>query len=221
MTTGTNDSKIKSNVFEKLKSLSSTYNLDSFDLDDLADQIMENQDQIKVLDEKGNNDEEFLSIASSFAKNDRYVLSFNVHRRAGYSLIGNRKDRYIYQFEKSVYLSTGGYGRLFVDMGYGLINTARNSSLTIEAFDWLVDVMKSSVVELPHLLLNRCGYTIFDDKDVLSATDESEVYAWLQDNVRARDIIEILEHYGILKAVIGQYDRILETFEIDFSDLFE
>lgn len=216
-----NASKLKADVFEKLKSLSNTYELDNFDLDNLADQIVENQDQIKVLDEKDDNDEEFLSIASSFAKNDQYVLKFNAHRQAGYSLIGNRKDRYIYQFEKSVYLSTGGYGRLFVDIGHGLINTARNSSLTIEAFDLLADTMKSSVVELPRLLLNRCGYIIFDDKDVLSATDESDVYAWLQDNVRARDIIDILEDYGILKAVIGKYDRTLETFEIDFSDLFE
>ena len=63
-----NASKLKADVFEKLKSLSNTYELDNFDLDNLADQIVENQDQIKVLDEKDDNDEEFLSIASSFAK---------------------------------------------------------------------------------------------------------------------------------------------------------
>lgn len=213
-----NVSVVKPKVLKKLQELD--YDIDRYDLEDLAEQIAEVQDRVEVFDEiEDGDDDGFFAMVDSFAKDSTYV----VHARDGgcsYSLIGDQKDDHVYSFEIGKYLYTGGHGYTFVILDGDLVDVDDDSFTTSDAFELLASRVHCNVLDLPQRLVDR-GYDDFNDEALLSATDESEVYAWLEDNVSVYDIVNILEEEELIEVVVGEYDKTLETFEIDFSDCFE
>ena len=213
-----NVSVVKPKVLEKLQELE--YDIDRYDLEDLAEQIAEVQDRVEVFDEiEDGDDDGFFSMVDSFAKDSTYV----VHARDGgcsYSLTGDQKDEHVYSFEIGKYLNTGGRGYTFISFDGDIVEIDDDSFTASDAFDLLASRAHYNVLELPQHLVDQ-GYNDFNDEALLSATDESEVYAWIEDNVSVYDIVNILEEEELIETVVGEYNETLETFEVDFSDCFE
>ena len=213
-----NVSVVKPKVLEKLQELE--YDIDRYDLEDLAEQIAEVQDRVEVFDEiEDSDDDGFFSMVDSFAKDSTYV----VHARDGgcsYSLTGDQKDEHVYSFEIGKYLNTGGHGYTFISFDGDIVEIDDDSFTASDAFDLLASRAHYNVLELPQHLVDQ-GYNDFNDEALLSATDESEVYAWIEDNVSVYDIVNILEEEELIETVVGEYNETLETFEVDFSDCFE
>lgn len=222
-----NVSVVKPKVLKKLQELD--YDIDRYDLEDLAEQIAEVQDRVEVFDEIEDGDEHdemFFSMVDDFAKSSEYVVHFSDDGSCNYSLTGDRKDGHVYSFETGMYLYTGGYGETFIYIDGVLYDLSGSfphfaDEFTIEeAFDYLSDQTNCSVLDLPKQLVSQ-GYTDFNDETLLSATEDSEVYAWLEDNVSVYDIMDILEEEKLIESVVGEYNKTFETFEVDFSGCFE
>lgn len=218
---------VKPKVLKKLQELD--YDIDRYDLEELAEQIAEVQDRVEVFDDIEDGDEHdqmFFSMVDDFAKSSEYVVHFSDDGSCNYSLTGDRKDGHVYSFWTGMYLYTGGYGETFIRVDGVLYDLSGSfphfaDEFTVEeAFDYLSDQTNCSVLDLPRQLVNQ-GYTDFNDETLLSATEDSEVYAWLEDNVSVYDIMDILEEEKLIESVVGEYDRTFETFEVDFSDCFE
>lgn len=218
---------VKPKVLKKLQELD--YDIDRYDLEALAEQIAEVQDRVEVFDEIEDGDEHdemFFSMVDDFAKSSEYVVHFSDDGSCNYSLTGDRKDGHVYSFETRMYLYTGGYGETFIRIDGVLYDLSGSfphfaDEFTIEeAFDYLSDQTNCSVLDLPGRLVTQ-GYTDFNDETLLSATEDSEVYAWLEDNVSVYDIMDILEEEKLIESVVGEYNKTFETFEVDFSDCFE
>lgn len=209
---------VKPKVLKKLQELD--YDIDRYDLEDLAEQIAEVQNRVEVFDEiEDGDDDGFFSMVDSFAKDSTYV----VHAYDGgcsYSLTGDQKDDHVYSFEIGKYLNTGGHGYTFISFDGDIVEIDDDSFTASDALDLLASRAHCSVLELPQRLVDK-GYTDFDDTTLLSATDESEVYAWIEDNASVYEIVDILEEEELIETVVGEYNETLETFEVDFSDCFE
>lgn len=223
----TNVPVVKPKVLKKLQELD--YDIDRYDLEDLAEQIAEVQDRVEVFDEIEDGDEHdemFFSMVDDFAKSSEYVVHFSDDGSCNYSLTGDRKDGHVYSFETGMYLYTGGYGETFIHIDSVLYDLSGSfphfaDEFTVEeAFDYLSDQTNCSVLDLPGRLVTQ-GYTDFNDETLLSAAEDSEVYAWLEDNVSVYDIMDILEEEKLIEPVVGEYNKTFETFEVDFSDCFE
>lgn len=212
-----NASVVKPKVLAKLEEVLDDHD---FDLEDLAEQISECEGRVEVFNEiEDGDDSGFFSIVDGFAKSSTYVVHA-YDGGCGHSLTGDRKDGHVYSFELGTYLATGGYGYTFIILDGELIELDSDSFSISDAFDLLASAAHCSVLELPQLLVEK-GYKDFDDEELLSADDESQVYAWIEDNIYAGDIIDIIEKEELIETVVGEYDETLHTFEIDFSDCFE
>ena len=213
---------VKPKVLAKLEKALGDHDTDDydFDLEDLAEQISECEGRVEVFDEiEDGDDSGFFSIVDDFAKSSTYVVHA-YDGGCGHSLTGDRKDGHVYSFEIGTYLITGGYGYTFIILDGELIELDSDSFSISDAFDLLASAAHCSVLELPQLLVEK-GYKDFDDEELLSANDESQVYAWVEDNASASDIINIAEEEELIESVVGEYDRTDGKFEIDFSDCFE
>lgn len=209
-------------VLAKLEEVLDDYDTDDygFDLEDLAEQIAECRDRVEVFNEiEDGDDDGFFSMVDDFAKSSTYVVHA-YDGGCGHSLTGDRKDGHVYSFEIGSYLSTGGYGYTFVILDGDLIELDSDSFSISDAFDLLASAAHCSVLELPQLLVEK-GYKDFDDEELLSASDESQVYDWIENNISASEIIDIAEEEELIESVVGEYDRTDDEFEIDFSDCFE
>lgn len=222
---------VKPKVLAKLEEALAGYDLDEykFDLEELAEQIAEAQNRVEVFNEEVDGDEAdelFFSFVNSFAKSSEYAVHFSDDGSCSYSLTGDRKDEYAYRFEIGKYLYTGGYGETFIHVDGDLYDISGSfphfaDSFSIsDAFDYLASASHCNVLELPQRLVDK-GYTDFDDKELLSANDESQVYDWVENNISASEIISIAEEEELIESVVGEYDRTDDEFEIDFSDCFE
>ena len=218
----TNVEIVKPKVLAKLEEVLDDYDIDDyeFDLEDLAEQIAEAQNRVEVFDEiEDGDDDGFFSMVDSFAKDATYV----VHARDGgcsYSLTGDQKDDHVYSFEIGKYLNTGGHGYTFISLDGDIVDIDDDSFTVSDAFDLLASRVHCSVLELPQRLVDQ-GHNDYNDETLLSATDESEIYSWLEDNISSYDIVNIIEEEELIEVVVGEYDKTLETFEIDFSECFE
>lgn len=213
---------VKPKVLAKLEEVLSDYDTDDydFDLEDLAEQIAEFEDRVEVFDEiEDGDDDGFFSMVDDFAKSSTYVVHA-YDGGCGHSLTGDRKDGHVYSFEIGSYLITGGYGYTFIILDGELIELDSDSFSISDAFDLLASAAHCSVLELPQYLVDK-GYTDFDDEELLSADDESQVYDWIENNISASKIINIAEEEELIESVVGEYDRTDDKFEIDFSDCFE
>ena len=213
---------VKPKVLAKLEKALSDHDADDydFDLEDLAEQISECEGRVEVFDEiEDGDDSGFFSIVDDFAKSSTYVVHA-YDGGCGHSLTGDRKDGHVYSFELGTYLMTGGYGYTFIILDGELIELDSDSFSISDAFDLLASAAHCSVLELPQRLVDK-GYKDFDNEELLSADDESQVYSWLEDNVYAGDIIHIIEGEELIEVIVGEYDRTDNKFEIDFSDCFE
>ena len=209
-------------VLAKLEEVLDDYDTDDydFDLEDLAEQIAECRDRVEVFNEiEDGDDDGFFSMVDDFAKSSTYVVHA-YDGGCGHSLTGDRKDRHVYSFEIGSYLITGGYGYTFVILDGDLIELDSDSFSISDAFDLLASAAHCSVLELPQYLVEK-GYKDFDDEELLSASDESQVYDWVENNISASEIISIAEEEELIESVVGEYDRTDDKFEIDFSDCFE
>lgn len=222
---------VKPKVLAKLEEALSSYDLDEykFNLEELAEQIAEAQNRVEVFNEEVDGDEAdelFFSFVNSFAKSSEYAVHFSDDGSCSYSLTGDRKDEYAYRFEIGKYLYTGGYGETFIyvdgdlyDISGSFPHFADSFSIS-DAFDYLASASHCNVLELPQRLANK-GYKDFDDEELLSADDESQVYDCVENNISASEIISIAEEEELIESVVGEYDRTDDEFEIDFSDCFE
>lgn len=207
----------KPKVLSKLEEVLSEHD---FDLEDLAEQIAGYEDRVEVFDEiEDGDDDGFFSTVDDFAKSSTYVVHA-YDGGCGHSLTGDRKDGHVYSFELGTYLITGGYGYTFIILDGELIELDSDSFSISDAFDLLASAAHCSVLELPQLLVEK-GYKDFDNEELLSADDESQVYDWVENNVYAGDIIHIIEEEELIEVIVGEYDRTDDKFEIDFSDCFE
>lgn len=222
---------VKPKVLERLEEVLDNYDIEDYDLDieTLAEEIAEWRDRVETFNEELDGDEAdelFFSLVDEFAKSSEYVVHFSDDGGCSYSLTGDQKDEHVYSFEIGKYLNTGGYGETFVCVGGDLYDLSGSfphfaETFSVEdAFDLLASRAHCSVLELPHRLVDQ-GYKDFDDETLLSASDESEIYAWLEDNSSAYDIVDILEENDLIEKVVGEYDKTLHSFEVDFSDCFE
>lgn len=207
-------------VLAKLEEVLDDYDNYDFDLEDLAEQIAGCRDRVEVFNEiEDGDDDGFFSMVDDFAKSSTYVVHA-YDGGCGHSLAGDRKDGHVYSFEIGSYLITGGYGYTFVILDGDLIELDSDSFSISDAFDLLSSAAHCSVLELPRYLVEK-GYKDFDDEELLSASDESQVYDWIENNISASEIISIAEEEELIESVVGEYDRTDDKFEIDFSDCFE
>lgn len=210
-------------VLAKLEEVLDDYDDYNFDLEDLSEQIAECRDRVEAFDEiEDGDDDGFFSMCDDFAKSSTYVVHA-YDGGCGHSLTGDRKDGHVYSFEIGSYLITGGYGYTFLIQDGDLVDSDSGDSFSIsDAFDYLSAAFGCSVLELPQQLVKK-GYEDFDDEELLSADDESQVYDWLENNacISVAEIFGIAEEEELIESVVGEYDRTDDTFEIDFSDCFE
>lgn len=213
----------KPKVLAKLEEVLSDYDTDGreFDLEELAEQIAECRSRVEVFDEiDDGDDDEFFSMCDEFAKDSTYVVR-TYDGGCSYDLIGNKKDEHVYSFEFGKYLNTVSHGYTFVIIDGGEpLDIDGDSFKSSDAFDLLASATHCSVLELPHRLVSN-GYKDFDKENLLSASDESEIYDWLDSKIYAGDIVDILEKEELIEVIAGEYSKTLEKFEIDFSDCFE
>lgn len=213
---------VKPKVLEKIENVLYDHDLEDreFDLEELAEQIAECHRRVEVFDEiDDGDDDEFFSMCDEFAKDSTYIVRA-YDGGCSYDLIGEQKDEHVYSFEFGKSLNTGLRGYTFVRLNGEILDIDGDSFVASDAFNLLAAAAHCSVLELSQRLVDK-GYKDFDDETLLSASDESEIYAWLDSEIYAGDIIDILEEEELVEVIVGEYSKILETFEIDFSDCFE
>lgn len=217
--------KIKSKVIEKLKNSSIDFEQYFIDLEEVSSQIALGNGIIEVITDLAEKDDEvlvdqFYRIIDQFKSQEAYTFRSD-DLCAVYTLHGERKDGHVYSFDIEQYVYCEG-GSLFINLGDGIVYAPEESDRyqNSRLVECLATCLNCKVVDLPELLQSE---RLIEDLDFTNCTasDESEVYEWFEDNVSNRDLLEMIDSTDTLEDLTGGRDEIILEFEIDFSDCFE
>lgn len=219
------NNKIKSKVLEKLKNSSIDLEQYFIDLEEVSSQIAIGNGIIEVIADLAEKDDEvlvdqFYRIIDQFKSHEAYTFRSD-DLCAVYTLHGERKDGHVYSFDIEQYVYCEG-GSLFINLGDGIVYAPEESDhyQNSRLVDCLATCLNCKVVDLPELLQSE---KLSEDLDFTNCTasDESEVYGWFEDNISNRDLLEMIDSTDALEDLTGGRDEIILEFEIDFSDCFE
>lgn len=217
--------KTASKVLEKLKNSSIDFERYFIDLEEVSSQIALGNGVIEVIVDLAEKDDEvlvdqFYRIIDQFKSHEAYTFRSD-DLCAVYTLNGERKDGHVYSFDIEQYVYCEG-GSLFINLGDGIVYVPEESDhyQNSRLVDCLATCLNCKVVDLPEILQSE---RLSEDLDFTNCTasDESEVYAWFEDNVSNKDLLEMIDGTDALEDLTGSRDEIILEFEIDFSDCFE
>lgn len=217
--------KTASKVLEKLKNSSIDFERYFIDLEEVSSQIALGNGVIEVIVDLAEKDDEvlvdqFYRIIDQFKSHEAYTFRSD-DLCAVYTLNGERKDGHVYSFDIEQYVYCEG-GSLFINLGDGIVYVPEESDhyQNSRLVDCLATCLNCKVVDLPEILQSE---RLSEDLDFTNCTasDESEVYVWFEDNVSNKDLLEMIDGTDALEDLTGSRDEIILEFEIDFSDCFE
>lgn len=216
--------KVKSKIKDKLRTLDIDFDGLHFDLDEIADRIIDNERTLFRIDSslKSDRQEEVIDIMKKVLEGkDGSVWS------------GESKSYYFIQFyreskntfEVSLFHAADLDGSdLYVDLGDGFIdvsNEAENYSVP-QLVDELASRLDCSVVEVP-AIVERLGLAYFDrvDYENVEVADESETYEWFENNVDKKSIFNLISNAINNVHIFKQVCCIISKTTVDFSDCYE
>lgn len=217
--------KTASKVLEKLKNSSIDFERYFIDLEEVSSQIALGNGVIEVIVDLAEKDDEvlvdqFYRIIDQFKSHEAYTFRSD-DLCAVYTLNGERKDGHVYSFDIEQYVYCEG-GSLFINLSDGIVYVPEESDhyQNSRLVDCLATCLNCKVVDLPEILQSE---RLSEDLDFTNCTasDESEVYAWFEDNASNKDLLEMIDGTDALEDLTGSRDEIILEFEIDFSDCFE
>ena len=216
----------KPEVLSKLKNDYIDNNLYGFDLEELADQIIEGRKSIsqylaEAYPEDINQSTYFDDIEES-ATCDEYIFR-SQGGYDGYEVVATRQgDKPIYDFEISTKSSENPY-ETYIKLGKGTykigsrkLDSAFKCSTLVNR---LADLLDCSVSELPRILTDK-GIAKFDEDDFsdYESPDESEVYNWFESYATNSDICRVIEEANLLPDLSDLHCVPFSKFQIDFTD---
>lgn len=218
--------KVKSKIKDKLRTLDIDFDALHFDLDEIADLIV--------------NSESIFLHTNSNVVSDRQeevieIMNKVLRGRAGSFWSGESKIYYILGFHRQsedvyeVYLrhvaDLDGHD-LYVDLGDGngfidVSNESENYSVP-QLVDELASRLNCSIVEVP-ATVERLGLAYFDrvDYENVEVSDESETYEWFENNVDKKSIFNLISNAINNVHIFKQVCCIISKTTVDFSDCYE
>lgn len=217
--------KVRSKIKDKLRTLSMDLDALHFDLDEIADQIIDNERVTFWVDSK------FIS--------DRHedvveIMQRVIGNKAGSFWSGESKSFYfigIYRESENVYELTLGQAvelngqDLYINLGDGFIDVEREAEnySIVQLVDELASRLNCSVVEVP-ATVDRLGLAFYDrvDYENVEVSDESETYEWFENNVDKKSIFILIAN-ALSNNIYLSTNESSSLFEetVDFSDCYE
>lgn len=216
--------KVRSKIKDKLRTLDIDFDGLHFDLDEIADQLIDY--------------ERLLFRVNSSEVSDRQedvmeIMKKVLEGKDGSVWSGESKSYYFIQFyreskntfEVSLFHAADLDGSdLYVDLGDGFIdvsNEAENYSVP-QLVDELASRLDCSVVEVP-AIVERLGLAYFDrvDYENVEVADESETYEWFENNVDKKSIFNLISNAINNVHIFKQVCCIISKTTVDFSDCYE
>lgn len=219
-----NRENVRSKIKDKLRTLDIDFDGLHFDLDEIADQLIDF--------------ERLLFRVNSSEVSDRQEDVIDIMKKVlegkdGSVWSGESKSYYFIQFyresentfEVSLFHAADLDGSdLYVDLGDGFIdvsNEAENYSV-LQLVDELASRLNCSVVEVP-AIVERLGLAYFDrvDYENVEVADESETYEWFENNVDKKSIFNLISNAINNVHIFKQVCCIISKTTVDFSDCYE
>lgn len=218
--------KVKSKIKDKLRTLDIDFDALHFDLDEIADLIVDSE---SIFLHTNSN------VVSDRQEEVIEIMNKVLRGRAGSFWSGESKIYYILGFHRQsedvyeVYLrhvaDLDGHD-LYVDLGDGngfidVSNEAENYSI-VQLVDELASRLNCSVVEVP-ATVERLGLAYFDrvDYENVEVSDESETYEWFENNVDKKSIFNLISNAIYNVHIFKQVSYTICEETIDLSDCFE
>lgn len=218
--------KIRSKIKDKLITLEIDFDALRFDLDEIADRIIDNERVSFWVDS---------SFISDQQEDVIEIMKRVISNRAGSFWSGESKSRYFigfYRESENIYeLSLGQAADLdghdlYVDLGDGngfidVSREAENYSI-VQLVDELASRLNCSVVEVPSTV-ERLGLAYFDrvDYENVEVSDESQTYEWFEDNVDKKSIFNLISNAIHNVYIFKQVSSTIFDETIDLSDCYE
>lgn len=216
--------KVRSKIKDKLRTLDIDFDGLHFDLDEIADQLIDYEGL-------------FFRVNSSEVSDRQEdvieIMKKVLEGKDGSVWSGESKSYYFIQFYResentfsvSLFHAADLDGSdLYVDLGDGFIdvsNEAENYSVP-QLVDELASRLDCSVVEVP-ATVERLGLAYFDrvDYENVEVADESETYEWFENNVDKKSIFNLISNAINNVHIFKQVCCIISKTTVDFSDCYE
>lgn len=218
--------KIRSKIKDKLRTLSIDFDALHFNLDEIADLIVDSESIFlrATSNVVSDRQEEVIEIMNKFLRG-----------RAGSFWSGESKIYYILGFHRQsedmyeVYLNHVADldgSDLYVDLGdgNGFIDVAREAEnySVPQLVDELASRLNCSVIEVP-ATVERLGLAYFDrvDYENVEVSDESQTYEWFENNVDKKSIFNLISNAIYNVHIFKQVGYTIFEDTIDLSDCYE
>ena len=216
--------KVRSKIKDKLRTLDIDFDALHFDLDEIADQLIDYEGL-------------FFRVNSSEVSDRQEdvieIMKKVLEGKDGSFWSGESKSYYFIQFYResentfrvSLFHAADLDGSdLYVDLGDGFIdvsNESENYSVP-QLVDELASRLNCSIVEVP-ATVERLGLAYFDrvDYENVEVSDESETYEWFENNVDKKSIFNLISNAINNVHIFKQVCCIISKTTVDFSDCYE
>lgn len=217
---------IRSKIKDKLRTLAIDFDALHFDLDEIADQIIDSESIFLHINS---------SVVSDRQEDVIEIMNKVLRGRAGSFWSGESKIYYILGFHRlpgDVYelrlshVADLDGSDLYVDLGDGngfidVSREAENYSI-VQLVDELASRLNCSIVEIP-ATVERLGLAYFDrvDYENVEVSDESQVYEWFENNVDKKSIFNLISNAIYNVHIFKQVGYTIFEDTIDLSDCYE
>lgn len=216
--------KVRSKIKDKLRTLDIDFDALHFDLDEIADRIIDNERTLFGIDSslKSDRQEEVIDIMKKVLRG-RDGSFWSGESTTYYHLWFDLESENVYEISLHHVAELDGHD-LYVDLGDGIIDVAREAEnySVPQLVDELASRLNCSVVEVPETV-ERLGLAYFDrvDYENVEVSDESETYEWFENNVDKKSIFNLISNaiynvYIFKKVSCRLFEEI-----VDFSDCYE
>lgn len=218
--------KIKSKIKDKIRTLKIDFDALRFDLDEIADEILDSEsiflyiDSSKVSDQQ----EEVIEIMNKVLRG-RAGSFWSGESKTYYTLGFHQLSEDMYEVRLSHRADSDGHD-LYVDLGDGnsfidVSRDAENYSI-VQLVDELASRLNCSVVEVP-ATVERLGLAYFDrvDYENVEVSDESQTYEWFENNVDKERIFNLISNAIYNVHIFKQVGYTIFEETIDLSDCYE
>lgn len=216
--------KIKSKIKDKLRTLDIDFDALHFDLDEIADQIIDYEGLFFRVNssEVSDQQEDVIEIMKKVLRG-RDGSFWSGESKLYYFVHFYQKSDRTYEVSLCHAADLDGHD-LYVDLGNGFIDVAREAEnySVPQLVDELASRLHCSVVEVP-ATVERLGLAYYDrvDYENVEVSDESETYEWFENNVDKKSIFNLISNAIYNVHIFKQVSYTIYEETVDLSDCFE
>ena len=217
--------KIKSKIKDKLRTLKIDFDALRFDLDEIADEILDSESIFLYIDSSKVSDQQEVIEIMTKVLSGRAGSFWSGESKTYYTLGFHRQSEDMYEVRLSHRADLDGHD-LYVDLGdgNGFIDVSRDAEnySSVQLVDELASRLNCSVVEVP-ATVERLGLAYFDrvDYENVEVSDESQTYEWFENNVDKKRIFNLISNAIYNVHIFKQVGYTIFEETIDLSDCYE